>query len=188
MDTKEKILNSAQRLIQQSGANGFSYADVANEVGIRKASLHHHYATKMDLIKALVERYSQQAEMIFVGISNESKTADEKLLDYFNLYKCALDVNRVCVGGMLSAEMFSLDEGIAPLLTRFFTIHVTWLTTLLQEGEEDGIFTLRGTPEAHAGMIISTLQGTLMVSRGLQEKTFFGQTTNNLLLGIMTEK
>lgn len=188
MDTKEKILNSAQRLIQQSGANGFSYADIASEVGIRKASLHHHYATKMDLIKALVERYSQQAEMIFAGISNESKAADEKLLDYFNLYKCTLDVDRVCVGGMLSAEMLSLDEGVAPLLTRFFTIHVTWLAALLHEGEKAGVFALRDAPEAHAGMIISTLQGALMVSRGLQEKTFFSQTVDNLLLSIMAKK
>ena len=35
METKDYILASAQRLVQQRGFNGFSYADVAQEVGIR---------------------------------------------------------------------------------------------------------------------------------------------------------
>lgn len=188
MDMKEKILNSAQRLIQQSGANAFSYADVASEVGIRKASLHYHYATKMDLIKALIERYSQQAETFFVLVDNESKTADEKLKSYFDLYKNTLDMNKVCLGGMLSAESLSLDDKVAPLLMKFFNGHVTWLTSILHDGEREGVFILRDSPKAYAGMIISTLQGALMVSRGLQEKTFFSQSINNLLLLIMTKE
>lgn len=188
MDMKEKILNSAQRLIQQSGANAFSYADVASEVGIRKASLHHHYATKMDLIKALIERYSQQAEAFFVLVNHESKTADKKLMDYFDLYKDTLDMNKVCLGGMLSAESLSLDDKIAPLLMKFFNGHMTWLTSILRDGEREGVFILRDTPKAYAGMIISTLQGALMVSRGLQEKTFFSQSVNNLLLFIMAKE
>lgn len=51
MDMREQILTSAQRLVQQRGFNGFSYADIADEVGIRKASLHHYFPTKTDLGK-----------------------------------------------------------------------------------------------------------------------------------------
>jgi TetR/AcrR family transcriptional repressor of nem operon len=184
MDTKEKILNSAQRLIQQSGANGFSYADIAAEVGIRKASLHHHYSTKTDLIAALIDRYSQQVDLLLAAIKSESPSAEDKLHGYFSLYKLSLAENKVCVGGMLSAEMLSLDDTIAPLLTRFFVGHVVWLTAILKEGEQEGAFVLRHTPESHAGMIVSTLQGALMVSRGMQEKTFFDEAVGSLLLSI----
>ena len=40
--TASKILDVAERLVQLRGFNGFSYADVAEELGISKASLHYH--------------------------------------------------------------------------------------------------------------------------------------------------
>ena len=43
MDTRTKILDSAQRLIQTRSFQGFSFRDIADEVGIRKASLYHHF-------------------------------------------------------------------------------------------------------------------------------------------------
>ena len=57
--TAEKILDVSERLVQLRGYNAFSYADVAKAVGIRKASLHHHFATKADLGRALVVRYRE---------------------------------------------------------------------------------------------------------------------------------
>ena len=53
--TANRILDVAERLVQLRGYNAFSYADVAKAVGIRKASLHYHFATKGDLGLALVE-------------------------------------------------------------------------------------------------------------------------------------
>ncbi|MBC7941403.1 MAG: helix-turn-helix transcriptional regulator, partial [Chitinophagaceae bacterium] len=59
-DTRERILATAQMLAQQRGFNAFSYADIAAAVGVRKASIHHHFASKGDLELALVQRYRQQ--------------------------------------------------------------------------------------------------------------------------------
>lgn len=39
--TRGRILDVAQRLIQDRGYNGFSYRDVAAEVGIRAPTIHH---------------------------------------------------------------------------------------------------------------------------------------------------
>lgn len=60
--TSEKILDIAQSLIVAGGYNGFSYADIAAAIGIRKASIHHHFPTKAELVAVLVDRYRQQAE------------------------------------------------------------------------------------------------------------------------------
>ena len=46
--TSDDILGCARTLIIAGGYNGFSYADVAAVVGIRKASIHHHFPTKVD--------------------------------------------------------------------------------------------------------------------------------------------
>ena len=59
-DTSSRILDVAERLVQLRGFNGFSYADVASELKITKASLHYHYPGKADLGRALVERYASR--------------------------------------------------------------------------------------------------------------------------------
>jgi len=51
------MLEVAQRLIQVRGFNGFSYADIAGELGITKASLHYHFRSKAELGLALIVRY-----------------------------------------------------------------------------------------------------------------------------------
>ncbi|QQP52679.1 Uncharacterized protein FKW44_004905 [Caligus rogercresseyi] len=57
IDTKTALLNSAEWLPVSRGFDGFSFADLAAEVGIRKASVHHHFPTKAALSVALMQRY-----------------------------------------------------------------------------------------------------------------------------------
>ena len=59
-DTAARILDVAERLVQLRGFNGFSYADIAAELHITKASLHYHYAGKAELGRALIERYAER--------------------------------------------------------------------------------------------------------------------------------
>ena len=59
-DTRTEILDAAERLVQQRGFNAFSYADIARELGVTKASLHYHFAGKAELGRALIERYTER--------------------------------------------------------------------------------------------------------------------------------
>ena len=58
--TATRILDVAEGLAQTRGFNGFSYADIAAEIGITKASLHYHFPSKADLGRALVRRYTER--------------------------------------------------------------------------------------------------------------------------------
>ena len=55
MNTRERILDSARRLLQTRSYAGFSFQDVADEVGIRKASIYSHFASKDELVTAALE-------------------------------------------------------------------------------------------------------------------------------------
>ncbi|RVA86508.1 TetR/AcrR family transcriptional regulator, partial [Mesorhizobium sp. M7A.F.Ca.CA.004.02.1.1] len=69
--TSEKILDVAQSLIVAGGYNGFSYADISADIGIRKASIHHHFPTKAELVSVLVDRYRRQAEVGLESLRGE---------------------------------------------------------------------------------------------------------------------
>ena len=66
-DTKTAILDAAQDLIQRVGANAMSYQHISEAVGIRKASIHHHFPSKETLLEELIGRYSRQFLGLVVG-------------------------------------------------------------------------------------------------------------------------
>ncbi len=55
-----EILDAAERFARQAGYNGFSFRDVAAEVGIKSASVHYHFPTTGDLGAALAGRYADR--------------------------------------------------------------------------------------------------------------------------------
>ena len=57
-DTKTAIMDAAQELIQRGGVNAMSYQHISDAIGIRKASIHHHFPTKDSLIEAVLQRYA----------------------------------------------------------------------------------------------------------------------------------
>lgn len=184
MDMRTQILASAQRLVQQRGFNGFSYADIAEEVGIRKASLHHHFPSKADLGKALMETYTVQLEGELLRIAGSSSKAEKKLSAYVAIYRGTLEAGRMCLGGMLASDWLTLDASILPVLKRFFIYNTKWLTGILTEGKSQKQFVFRGSPEAQAFMILSTLQGALLIARATGDLKGFDQTTSLLLTGL----
>src|SRR4051812_33370175 len=93
-NTAEEILACARGLIVAGGYNGFSYADIAEVVGIRKASIHHHFPNKVDLVKALlVQHRTRTAE----GVENLQRAIPdplEQLRAYVRYWeKCILDLS-----------------------------------------------------------------------------------------------
>jgi TetR/AcrR family transcriptional regulator, transcriptional repressor for nem operon len=184
MDMRDQILTSAQRLVQQRGFNGFSYADIAVEVGIRKASLHHHFPTKTDLGLALIEVYSRQLDSMLLNISSSFSPANEKLEAYIALYRGTLEAERMCLGGMLASEALTLDAAMLPSLKHFFIRNTEWLTEILAEGESRQFFMLSGSSVDHARMLLSALQGALLIARATGDHEAFEQTASTLMTGL----
>src|SRR5829696_8614182 len=93
-DTATRILDSAERLVQRRGFNGFSYADVAAELGITKPSLHYHFSGKAELGQALVERYGARFAAALEAIDAKGGDAPAKLAAYSRIYADVLRTKR----------------------------------------------------------------------------------------------
>lgn len=184
MATLEHILASAQRLVQQRGFNGFSYADIAEEVGIRKASLHHYFPTKVDLGLALIQAYSTQFDSELIGISGSSLPANAKLGAYVALYRGALKADRMCLCGMLASESLTLDAAMLPSLKHFFVRNTEWLTEVLAAGKSQGLLAFSGAAADYARAFLSTLQGALLIARATGDHKAFDRTTSLLITGL----
>jgi TetR/AcrR family transcriptional repressor of nem operon len=66
----------AERLIQTRDYSAFSYQDIADRLGIRKASIHEHFPSKTDLGIAVVERYvARFGAAVASLVANESRSS-----------------------------------------------------------------------------------------------------------------
>src|ERR1700728_4433475 len=80
------ILDVAEHLAQTRGFNGFSYADIAVQLRVTKASLHYHFPSKAELGRALVERYHENFVAALAAIDRTVTSAPDKLKRYAGLY------------------------------------------------------------------------------------------------------
>ncbi len=58
MGTKDDIVRIATDYIQRNGVSGFSYADIARKMNIKKTQHSLLFPVKSDLVRAAFEKYS----------------------------------------------------------------------------------------------------------------------------------
>lgn len=165
VDTAEKVLDVAEHLVQVRGFNGISYADVATEMGITRAALHYHFAGKAALGEALIERYTARFEAALTEIDQGSSDAAAKISAYAAIYIDVLRQQRMCLCGMLAAEYQTLPPQMRDAVVRFFDINETWLERVLDQGRAAGTLHPRGSTRNAARVVISTLEGAMLVAR-----------------------
>ncbi len=183
-DTPARILDSAERLVQIRGFNGFSYADVASELKVTKASLHYHFPGKAELGEALVERYAARFADALSAIDRRGGDAPAKLEAYANIYADVLRDRRMCLCGMLAAEYETLPEPMRKAIIGFFDDSEVWLTSVLEQGQGEGTLHLTGSASDEAQAIVSGLEGALLVARPYGDVARFQAAATRLLSGL----
>jgi TetR/AcrR family transcriptional regulator, transcriptional repressor for nem operon len=180
-DTRTQILDVAEGLVQSRGFNGFSYADVAEALHITKPALHYHFAGKAELGDALISRYATRFAQALTGIDTDVVDAPAKLRAYTNLYLDVLRKKRMCLCGMLAAEYQTLPKPMTKTVVRFFDDNEVWLDGVLEQGRREGTLGFDGTPSGAARMIVSTLEGAMLVARPYGDIARFQATVDRLL-------
>lgn len=179
--TAKRILDVAERLVQTRGFNAFSYADVAEALGVRKASLHHHFATKGELGLALVERYRHDFLEALAAIEADAGGTGRQLERYAELYGAVLRRRRMCLCGMLAADVATLPRAVRDSLAGYFAANEAWLERILERGRERGEIRFDGSAASMAAFVVGTLEGAMLVARGSGKVEEFDSAARRLL-------
>src|SRR3978361_825320 len=155
--TTTRILDVAERLLQVRGYNGFSYGDVATELGITRAALHYHFPGKAELGQALIERYATRFAGALAELDATAPDAATRLRGYVALYTDVLSADRMCLCGMLAAEHRTLPDLLQQSVCDFFSANTDWLRKVMEEGCADGSLGWPGTAEAPGAVVLKAL-------------------------------
>jgi TetR/AcrR family transcriptional regulator, transcriptional repressor for nem operon len=155
---KEAILDAAESRARRGGYNGFSFRDLAEDVGIKSASVHYHFPTKERLAEVLTHRYvDRMAAYLGEPTKLSPRAAVRHLAEAFVRANEADD--QMCLCGMFAAESGALPQQVRPEVTAFFDLIVKWLDVALRPA----------TSAPKPLEIIAALEGGLLVSRASQD-------------------
>jgi TetR/AcrR family transcriptional repressor of nem operon len=186
-DTATRILDVAEKLVAVRGFNGFSYADVSSELHITNAALHYHFANKSALGEALISRYTSRFDDALAGVDTRATDAPARLRAYADLYLDVLKGDRMCLCGMMAAELETLPAPMQAAVVEFFARNQTWLSRVLNEGKAKGTISFRGSAKETARTIVGTLEGAMLLARLFGDVASFRAATSHLLAGLRTD-
>jgi TetR/AcrR family transcriptional repressor of nem operon len=183
LTTSDNIIRCARSLIVAGGYNGFSYADISNIVGIRKASIHHHFPNKVDLVRTLVARYREEADRGIAELERHCPDPADQLRAYTEFWaECISDpANSFCVCALLASEIPVLPQPIVLEVRAHFRALAAWLTSVMERGSRQGGLVLSGTAQAEAEAFMATVHGAMLSARAYGDAKSFAAITRPLI-------
>lgn len=174
--TATQILAQARSLIVEGGYSGFSYADIATRIGIRKPSIHHHFPTKAGLVQTLVERYRKEAHAGIAALERSTPDPLSQLRRYIGYWEtCIVDASApICVCALLASELPLLPEAVANEVRTHFRDLSSWLAAVFERGAQQGTLHLTVSPNIEAEAFMATVHGAMISARAYGEPEVFG--------------
>jgi TetR/AcrR family transcriptional repressor of nem operon len=163
MSAKEAILAAAKRTAQAHGYAGLNFRDLAAEVGIKAASIYHHFPSKADLGAAVARRYWEDTEAGLTALAAEDP--DHALQRYPEIFRKALETgNRMCLCSFMAAEIDDLPEPVKREVQNFADINVAWLAQHLAAA---------GLADTDPHAIFAAIAGAQLMARSRADITLY---------------
>ena len=129
---REAILEAARRAAQAHGYGGLNFRDIGAEVGIKAASIYHHFPSKADLGAAVAKRYWEDAVAKLESLAAAAGEPRKALEAYPGVFRRSLEEdNRMCLCSFMSAEYDDLPDTVKAEVQTFADVNVAWLTKML---------------------------------------------------------
>lgn len=161
---RDQLLEHASTLIRQRGYNGFSYRDLAELVGVKTSSIHYYFPAKDDLVLEVVRMYRERSQARLAAIDSNLPLA-EQAQRYINPLRNDIELNQICLAGMLSAEVLALPDSIRTPLQAHFQMNENWIATLLRRAEIERGQPYPVPPQALAKVLYGAIQNGIITAR-----------------------
>ncbi|MBX7231099.1 MAG: TetR/AcrR family transcriptional regulator [Bdellovibrionales bacterium] len=185
-NTKIRILKEGKSLLQSHGYHGFSFQNIADKIKIKKPSLYDHYASKSDLVIAILVEYETQFEQWAAEIHTRSPL--DQIESFFEIFHgLSLNQGQLCPILTLTTDFSSLPQKIQKQMTRFIDKWIFWLETRVLEGQKQALIAPKFSSSQWAFLIYSQAMGAQIQSR-LKKNPNLILDSCNVILNLLKQK
>jgi TetR/AcrR family transcriptional repressor of nem operon len=168
-NAREAILDAARRTAQAHGYGGLNFRDIGAEVGIKAASIYHHFPSKADLGAAVAKRYWENTAAELEALSAETGDPVKALNAYPGLFRRSLEAdNRICLCSFMGAEYDDLPDTVKTEVQTFADVNVAWLARMLAAASVP-----REKCETKARAIFAAVAGAQLMARSRADLGLF---------------
>jgi len=168
-NAREAILIAARRMAQAHGYGGLNFRDIGAEVGIKAASIYHHFPGKAELGAAVAKRYWQDTAADLEALSTANRDPRKALRAYPGLFRRSLEQeNRMCLCGFMAAEYDDLPDAVKTEVQTFADVNVAWLTRMLSAASVPA-----SKRETRARAIFAAVGGAQLMARSRADLKLF---------------
>lgn len=181
-DRRTQIMQAAQKALQQDGTHGFSFRTLADEIGIKSASIHYHFANKDALFLALATQYREDFIQELATITSRVNTLEHAIDQFTLIFQTVLKEELFCLCGMLAADITHLDDPVARELQKFFVLSERWL-------EQQYLYFDHQSPLSAADFakgVMSAMEGALLLDRANPDTDHIG-SVKTLITALMNQ-
>jgi TetR/AcrR family transcriptional regulator, transcriptional repressor for nem operon len=165
-DVKTEIMDAAERRMQQGGFGGFSFREIAADVGIKSSSVHYHFPTKEDLAAAVIRRWAEYTSEL---VDKELEKDSNPIRVWTKAFRgTAFSKARMCPCTVLGAASQDLPEQVAKEVKGFFKMCQSKLVA-------------EGLSPSRAAEVLSIITGALVVANALRDTAEYDRATSDLL-------
>ena len=170
-------------MIRSSGYNGFSFREIAAEIGIKSSSVHHHFPAKGDLALAVANRYSGDFFAALGDPAPSGSTCESRLLHYCQVFERAhASTGQACLCGMLSHEADLLPDKVKQVVTDFVDRNVCWIEEAIVDGTADRN---REDAKEKAYLVYCSIEGAMAVASLKQNEHWIAIVSDQLVQNIL---
>ena len=161
-NAREDILAAAKLVAQAHGYAGLNFRDLAEQVGIKAASVYYHFPSKADLAAAVAKRYWEDSATYLESLLQNSPGPREALRRYPETFRWALENdNRICLCSFMSAQFDDLPDAVKTEVQAFADVNIAWLKKTLLAAKVVG----PREAEKRARAIYSGIVGAQLMAR-----------------------
>ena len=170
-NAREAILAAGRRAAQAHGYVGLNFRDLAQEIGIKSASIHYYFPSTADLGAAVARRYWEDAKARLEEMASDAFDPIDALRIYPDaVFRRSLETgNRLCLCSFMSAEVDDLPDAVKAEVAAFADVNVAWLGKTLVDA---GVQTSEHA-EARARAIFAAVSGAQLMARSRADLSLF---------------
>ncbi len=156
---RNAILDAAERAVETKGYEQMAIADILGELQISSGAFYHYFDSKPALLEALVQRMGESiTQLVLPIVQDRELSALDKLQRFF----AALDHHKLAHKRLVLAFLHIWYGDVNAIVRhKLYLARVKrftpWLTQIIQEGVEEGVFTAP-YPEQTARMMMSLFE------------------------------
>lgn len=178
---KEKILDAAEKMVQDRGLNAVSFQHLADTVGLSKPSIFHHFRNKEALSRALIERCSCKYAPLYAEVIDGDGDAVAKLRGIAAIFADDLARDRLCLLGVMGNSVSTLTEDAREDLRRTAVGSIGLFTRVFTQGRAEGSLNFAGNPEDAATAFLGMMQGLQTLARAKNDLSSYHRSVESYI-------